>query len=54
MVTNNLSQSSHLHHLIWLRDMGPIPTSYQATGVLSHQTSPVNSWTSLVAQSDSF
>ena len=37
---------------IWLRDIGPIPTSYQATGVFSHQTSPVNSWTSLVAQSD--
>ena len=27
--------------------MRPISTSYQATGVLSHQTSPVNSWTSL-------
>ena len=26
--------------------MGPMPTSYQGTGVLSHQTSPVNSWTS--------
>ena len=23
--------SGHLHHLIWLRNMGPIPTSYQAT-----------------------
>ena len=38
---------------IWLRDEGPIPTSYQATGVFSHQTSPVYSWTSLVAQNDS-
>ena len=26
--------------------MGPIPTSYQATGVFSHQTSPLNSWIS--------
>ena len=29
-----LQCSSHLHHHIWLRNMGPIPTSYQATGVL--------------------
>ena len=34
--------------------MGPMPLSYQATGVSSHQTSPVNSWTSLVAQSATF
>ena len=27
--------------------MGLIPTSYQTTGVFSHQMSPVNSWTSL-------
>ena len=46
--------SRYLHHLIWQRDMCSIPSSYQATGVFSHQTPPVNSWTSLVAQSDSF
>ena len=31
-----------------------IPYRRQATGVFSHQTSPVNSWTLLVAQSVSF
>ena len=30
--------------------MGPLPLSYQATGVFSHQTSAVNSWHSLLAQ----
>ena len=40
--------------LVWLQDMGPIPLSHQAPGVFSHQTSPVNPWTLLVAQSDSF
>ena len=29
---------------LWLRDMGPMPMSNKATGVVSHQTSPVNSW----------
>ena len=37
-----------------IRGISPMPLSYKASGVFSHQTSPVNSWTSLVAQSDSF
>ena len=34
--------------------MDPTPSSYHDTGVFSHQMSPVNSWNSLVARSDSF